>query len=152
MMLNKKKTLLRLCALILCAVMVLPLNVLAAQPETAEPLASDIFQGASGWISTHGNGNIKINFTVRTGSTMTKLGVSGITLYEAESGEDWLPVKTYYSRNIPSMLGSNCKSYSSNVSYSGTVGYRYQAHITFYAQTTSGSETTLYWTTVVVAL
>ena len=115
------------------------LNTAAFAATMADPFISSM----SGGITSEGNGQIKITFSVRAKNVMSTLGTTSIAIYKSDGSY----VTTLYSSSYPNMLTTNARSYSSNVSYNGISGQNYYAIITFYASTGSSSSSPIYTTT-----
>lgn len=141
----------KIIAVVLSIVLVLPLNTLAAQPETVMPCASAYIERYSGFISPQGDGKIKIHFSITGTDRMDDIGVTSIVLYESEDNYDWFAVKTYYSSSYSNLMGSNTASHASSVTYQGTAGYYYEAHICFSASDETGGDSCQIYTIIVKA-
>lgn len=148
---RSNKRFLRIIAAVLSIVLVLPIHTLAAQPEAIMPCASAYIERYSGYISPRGNGEIKIFFSITGTDRMDNLGVTSIVLYESEDNYDWFAVKTYYSSSYSNLMGSNVGNHNSHVTYQGTAGYYYEAHICFSASDETGGDTCQIYTTIVKA-
>lgn len=142
---------LKIISVVLSIVLVLPMNTLAAQPEAVMPCASAYIEAYHGSISPQGNGKIKINFSITGTGRMDDIGVTSIVLYESEDNYDWFAVKTYYSSSYSNLMGSNTGSHASSVTYQGTAGYYYEAHICFSASDETGGDACQIYTTIVKA-
>ena len=81
----------------------------------------------SGAVSVANDGTVTVNFGTIGTSYMDKVGASAISVYENGS---W--VATYYYSNpkyTATMMGTNVHYFYGYVTYSGTKGNTYQAHI-----------------------
>jgi len=79
------------------------------------------------------NGNVTVSFQVTCVSTMDEIGSTKIEIYENGS-----LVKTYLSTNTTGMMGYNKVSHGNTVTYAGTVGKTYDAHVVFKAGKNGG--------------
>lgn len=98
----------------------------------------------SGAVSVANDGTVTVNFGTIGTSYMDKVGASAISVYENGS---W--VATYYYSNpkyTATMMGTNVHYFYGYVTYSGTKGNTYQAHITHYAEKNGGNGTEDLWT------
>jgi len=133
---NSVKT--RLIPLFLMLVLSFGLAVPAGAATLPEPdadvYASRYFRAYTTSIKAIGNGKLSITGNVQATHSMTKLGVTKITVYE--SGKT-TPVGTYTT----GWFNSNVSSASATVTHQGTAGKSYYATVTFYAQDENGSET-----------
>lgn len=133
------KRIVRMVALLLSLVLVLPIQAMAALPEIIDPQASQYFTVAQGSIVANGNGKLTLSFDAMTPITMKKLGVQTIVLYESTDGVEYFPVRVYYSSDFSKMMGSNTMNHSASVTYSGVARRYYRASFVFTAQTSSGA-------------
>lgn len=146
------KRMIRMVALVLSLVLVLPIQTMAALPETVDPQASQYFSSTHGWITANGSGKLTIGFDVASPVFMKKLGVQTIVLYESTDNYEYFPVRVYYSSDYSRMMGSNTTSHSASVSYSGVARRFYRASFVFTAQTSAGNTyTTTVWSSDVKA-
>ncbi len=95
-------------------------------------------------VSVASDGTVTVNFGTFGTGKMDKIGASAITIYENGS-----PRTTYYYTNsnyTATMMGSNAYHFYGYVTYAGTKGNTYQAHITHYAEKNGGNGTEDLWT------
>ena len=120
--------------LVLVFGLVVPAGAATLPEPDADVYASRYFRDYRASIKADGSGKVTIKGTVYATHSMTKLGVTKITVYE--SGKT-TPVGTYTT----GWLRSNVSSASATVTHQGTAGKSYYATVTFYAQDENGSET-----------
>lgn len=142
---NRTKTLLRLAALCLIVALTIPAQA-ATQPDAAAPRASGYISAYSCSTSAAGLGIAQVYFTIYGTDTMDKLGVSLIDLYESTDGNTWYLVESYTPSDTSWLMGYSKSSYSAHISYGGVVGRYYKAYVKFYAEDTTGSDSTSRWT------
>ena len=98
----------------------------------------------SGAVSVANDGTVTVNFGTMGTGKMDRIGASAITVYENGS---W--AATYYAANpnyTSTMMGTNAYQFYGYVTYAGTKGNTYQAHITHYAEKNGGNGTEDLWT------
>ncbi len=135
------KKIIRLTALALAIVMLLPCMASAAHEETYAPYSNAYIKSLTAGLSKSGD-TLYVTFTTKGTAPMTSIGASCVKIYTAD---DTL-VKTFWSAYNPSMLGSNCSFYTHTLSYDGTDGTTYYAVVTGYASYGGGSGTETYTT------
>lgn len=142
---NRTKTLLRLAALCLILALAVPAQA-ATQPDAAAPCVSGYISTCSCSTSAAGLGIAQVYFSICGTDTMDKLGARSIDLYESTDGNTWHLVENYTSSDTSWLMGYGKSSYSAHVSYGGVVGRYYKAYVSFYAEDTTGSDSTGRWT------
>lgn len=131
------KKLSKVLATMLACIFLLNATALAAAPRSS----AYIFYTYAN-MTAESNGKLKISFSVTGMDVMSKIGASTIKLYE-NNGKSTTLVKTYRSTDTEysNMMGSNSLIYANYVTYSGTIGYKYYAEVSFTAGNSSGSDT-----------
>lgn len=105
--------------------------------------ASDYLTSYFATISSSG-GNVKVEFVVTGTAQMDQVGAIEVAIYNNTTG---ILATKFYSRNNPTMLGSNRMYYSSSVTYeNANVGDEYYAVVQCYAEKDGGSDTKPYTT------
>ncbi|MET0016539.1 hypothetical protein [Oscillibacter sp.] len=87
-----------------------------------------------GIVTREGGGTIKISFTVIGTRVIDEIGVSQIVV-EKQSGNYWVPMKTYNNTKNPELSTTNDYSYANYVLYNGEAGAVYRAEITVFGNT-----------------
>lgn len=95
-----------------------------------------------------GNGVVTVDFDIVGKGTLANLGVKSIYLYENGSAILYI---SYLSSSYSYIMGHNCNSYGTSVSFNGTAGRTYYAIITFYGGDGTSYDTETYQTGSVVA-
>ncbi len=131
---------LRLPALMLVFSLLLSSGALAAAPGELDPQASAFIDFKYACVSCSGD-TVTITFSISATGTMTKLGSSGIQLYE-----DGQLVKTFGPAVYTNMYEYNSCFHTSTVSYTGNPGSTYYARVTFMATNANGTGYGLYTT------
>jgi len=73
-------------------------------------------------------GKVTAWFQITGTGTMDEIGVTKVTIYE-----NGTLIKTYLSTSTSGMMGNNTVVHAGSVTYSGTVGKSYYAHVTYKA-------------------
>jgi len=89
-----------------------------------------------GVVTAEGGGTIKISFLVIGTRVIDEIGASQIVV-EKQSGNYWIPVKTYNNTKNPELSTTNDYSYANYVLYNGVAGTVYRAEITVFGNTDS---------------
>lgn len=118
----------------LFVVLIFALNLCVPASATPIPYASDYLNQYDGTVAAEGGGTIKISFMVVGTRVIDAIGVSQIVV-EKQSGQYWIPVKTYNNSKNPELSTTNDYSYANYVLYDGEVGAYYRAEITFFGNT-----------------
>lgn len=116
------------------------LNTTAFAVDEISPQSSAYIFGTSTNMVAGRNGNMTISFAVSSPTAMTELGASSIDIYEV-NGRSTTLVETVYSSdpNRENMLG-NGTYHSSNITYTGIIGYAYYAEVHFTARNSTGGD------------
>lgn len=128
------------------------LNAVAFASEPNVIQSSSYIAKTSVEIKAMANCQIRISFSITGTGRMSELGATTIYLYE-DDGHSTELIKTYKSTdpNYPNMMADNAFYHGSNVTYTGTAGYKYYASVHFKAGNSSGSGTTVGTTEIVTA-
>lgn len=94
------------------------------------PQASSYIMGTSADIIPESNGHLVITFTISTYGKMDEIGATSIELYE-NTGSSTSCVATYSStnRDYSYIMGKGEGIHAEEVTYDGTVGYKYYAKV-----------------------
>lgn len=148
----KKKKFLRSITLLLVCIFSLQMTAFAAGRDTVSPLTNEYITRTWATVERGGNGLLNIAFDITGKGKMTEIGATSAYLYEV-TGDSSKIVATYsyLDEDYADMMGSNSTFHAGNLPYSGTPGHRYYATVFFRAGNSSGSGTTSYTTSTVVA-
>lgn len=137
---RSKKTSIRFIANLLTLVLVFSCTAINAS-ATLERSSTCISSYAG--AATRTSAGVVVSFDITARSTMTTLGAATIVI-EKKSGNDWTPVKTFYSSSTTGMTSSNTIYHCGEVTYSGaSAGSTYRAKISFYAANSTASDSKL---------
>lgn len=146
-MYNKKKSVVvRLVALVLIAVMLLPMGVSAA----VQPRASYYLDAYNAYVSLSGGGKIRVYFNVSGTGYMDEIGALSIEIYECSTNssdlDDWEWKDTFLHDSTSGMLSYNDDYHSGYVTYKGTAGKYYKAYVCIWAGENDDGDTRYFWT------
>ena len=122
---------------------------------TAASARSSLYLNAyCAWLSTPGNGEVRVAVQVLAKTTMAEVGASEIQLWESQDGgKTFDPVRIYVKSLYPEMVDTNISFYNDvAATYAGTPGYQYYAIVTIYAGDSTGSDVRYYQTSTVTAV
>lgn len=137
----------RIAAAILIMAMIVPVNVLAAQQETVQPLSSYYLSSYTAGISRSGGGKIQVYADVVAKRVMDEIGALEMVVYESVDNITWTQVRTYSHTDHSYMLATDDIQYCSYVDYYGIAGRYYKAYVTIWAGRDGGGDTRYIWTT-----
>lgn len=144
----RRKTLLKLIALLMTASCLMTSVAFAAVPETVQPLASAYFGSYCPTVSALGGGKVQVTISVTGTSIMDEIGADSIVLYESTDQTDWEQVKTWDKSTYPGLFDEDTSEHTATVSYYGVAGRYYKAYICIYAKKGTGMESSYIWTYV----
>ena len=145
---QKKNIFVKVIACVLVMVLIAPVGVNAAVPETAMPMASDYLMSYTAYICAVGGGDLEIWFRVTGTGTQEYLGVLSILLYESTDNANWYWVETFLDTEYDTMLGTNAWYHMNHVDYQGVAGRYYKAYVQIWGGPAEGGETRYIWTDV----
>lgn len=127
------------------------LSTTASAVEEISPQSSDYIFGTYANITAGSNGDLIISFGVTGTAGMTELGASSIDIYE-NNGRTTTWIHTIYPTDpgCENMLGSGTY-HRSDVTYTGTIGYKYYARVHLSASNSNGGDTITKTTPTVTA-
>lgn len=145
---NKRKysVMVRMAALLLAAILVLPMNSMAAAAETVQPRASDYLESYSAYVYPAGWGKIRVYFNVTGAGNIEVIGALSIQIYESTDNENWTWKKTFTHEDNPGMLSYNDNYHSGSVEYSGVIGRYYKAYVCIWGGGTQTGDARYFYT------
>lgn len=142
----KQSTILRVVALMLALVFLVPPNVVAAEVSPVEPRASYYLDSYNTYLYNDSFGKIRVYFSVTGVNYMDEIGTLNIQVYESTDKETWTWVAAYNHDSTSGMLGFDKVYHSSYVTYNGTVGRYYKAYVCIWAGKDGDGDTRYMWT------
>ena len=143
MNIQNKRFLLRVTALILTIVLLIPLG---ASAESFQSRASLYLSTYAAYIYLPGDGEVRVYFNVQGTGYMDELGVLRIELYESTDGINWTGAKTFKHYTTSGMLSYNDNYHSGYVSYDGVAGRYYKAYVCVWGGKDGAGDTRYFWT------
>ena len=143
--------LIRLVAMLLAFVLVLPMGVKAAVVEPAQPRASSYLNSYNAYVYPAGSGKIQVWFSVVGVGYMDTLGALTIKIYESTDNSNWTWVKSFSNGNYPSMVGYDDYYHSGHVDYQGVAGRYYKAYVCIWAGKDGDGDTRYFYTSAKLA-
>ena len=140
---QKRSLWIRLLAVCLLVILLVPIQVMAVEPRASYYLTS-----YNSYLYAAGSGKVQAWFTVTGVNYMDDIGALTIRIYESEDNSTWTWVKTYRHTEYPSMLGHDDYYHSGYVEYQGVKGRYYKAYVTIWAGKDDGGDTRYMWTDV----
>lgn len=147
----KRNKLTKLLALMLVLALILPVDCLAAQPETVEPYAFTHIFDYGGWVTAQGSGKVEAYVYLLAYRDMLDIGAETVQIYESTDNVNWTWKTSYRLRDDPSMMGHNTNFHDVEVVYQGVAGRYYRAHMSILARDASGEETRFFFTSSIQA-
>lgn len=145
MYIHKKTALLRIVAILLIMVLVVPVG---ASAVTVEPRASYYLDNYNAYVYLPGDGEVSVYFNVEGTRIMDELGVLSIEIHESVDGVNWDWVDTFNHDTTSGMLSYNDAFHSGHVSYDGVAGRYYKAYVCVWGGKDGSGDTRYFWTSV----
>lgn len=145
---NNKDLFIRLVAILIVVIMVIPMNVNAQETETNTPRASYYLDSYNTYVYPAAFGKIQVWFSVTGVNYMDEIGALTIKLYESTDNQTWTWIKTYKHDTTSGMLGFDDYYHSGYVEYQGTIGRYYKAYVTIWAGKNGNGDTRYMWTDI----
>ncbi len=146
-----KARIVKLFALFLTLVFLIPTTTFAAEPEQLMPRASYYLMGYQTYVCPVGNGEVQVWYDVIGAGTQDELGTLRIMIYESSDNQNFTWKKTFLHEDYSSMLAYNTSSHMSYVSYQGTAGKYYKAYVCIWGGKDGKGDTRYLWTSARVA-
>ena len=139
--------LIKLTALCLVLVLLIPVTAFATDENSVIPRASYYLDAYNTYICDVGNGRIQIWYEVAGTGDMDEIGVLSIELYEVNNDGSLTWVKTFLHENHSSMLAYDDYYHYSYVSYQGSSSKTYKAYVCIWAGKNGSGDTRYMWAT-----
>lgn len=136
----------RIVALALAMVVMLPMHMQAATAEIVQPRASDYLSSYNAYVYPAANGKIQAWFTVTGKGYQDSIGALHISIYESADNTNWTWRKTYRHNDYPHLLSYNDNYHSGYVEYQGTPGRYYKAYVCIWGGSDGDGDTRYFYT------
>ena len=144
-MYNKTRSvIIRLVAIMLVLVLVVPASAAAVEP--VQPRASYYLSSYNSYVYPAGSGRVQVWFTVRGTDYMDEIGTVRISRYDSTDNNTWTWKRTYTHDSTSSMLGYNDYIHEGHVDYQGIGGRYYKAYVCVWAGENGSGDTRYFWT------
>ena len=130
------KRFIRLACLVTVMALLLAVPTFAA--EEPEPRASHYIMRTCVYLDQTTSTQFEVWYEVVTLGVMDELGAYSIRVQESLDGQSWYTVKTFYASDTPGMAIQNDIGHAGYVTYTGIPGRYYRAHVTLFAENSSG--------------
>lgn len=144
----KKSFVVRMIAIVMALVFLMPVSASAAVPEVAQPYASAYLDNYTAYVYLPGTGEVRVYFNVEGTRYMDELGVLFIEVYESVDQTSWKCVKTFNHYSTSGMLSYNDDYHSGYVSYNGIAGRYYKAYVCVWGGKDGNGDNRYFWTSV----
>lgn len=145
-MINKKCTIIKITALLLVLIFLVPSYAYASEEKEPAPRASYYLTSYNTYMYNAAFGKMQVYFDVTGVNYMDEIGTLTIKIYESTDNTNWTWVETYKHASTSGMLGYNKVYHSGHVDYQGTIGRYYKAYVTIWAGKDGDGDTRYYWT------
>lgn len=146
-MYNKKKSaLIRLLAMVMVIISVIPVGANAAIATPVQPYASSYLDSYGAYVYPAGGGLVQVWFHVDGTGIMDELGVLSISIYESANNSTWTWKKTFTHDSTSGMLGYDDFYHSGHIDYQGVAGRYYKAYICVWGGEGGEGDTRYFWT------
>lgn len=146
MTINKRKSFLKMVAIILTLFLLMPTHVLAATTENVQPCASYYLTSYSAYVYVTSTGEVQVWFDVMGTGDMDEIGSLAIMLYDTTDDTNWKLLKTFLHDKNDGMLFYNDYYVSSHVSWTGgSTSKQYKAYVCVWAGKDGDGDTRYFW-------
>ena len=126
---RKYSATMRMAALLLAIVLMLPVHTKATTAETVQPRASLYLDSYNAYIYPAANGKIQAWFTVTGKGYLDSIGALTIQIYQSVDNVNWTWLKSFAHENHSQMLSYNDNYHSGYVECQGIPGRYYKAYV-----------------------
>lgn len=151
MCVKKKSAIVRVLALMMVLMLMVPAGANAAVVETVQPCASYYLDSYNAYVYPAGSGKVQVWFSVKGTNYMDDIGTLTIQIYESTDNSTWYRVKSFSNGNYPSMLGHDHYYHGGHVEYQGVAGRYYKAYVCVWAGKDNGGDSRYFWTSAKLA-
>lgn len=119
-------------------VITLVFSLMTGTASAAAERSSTCISSYAGGLTKSGS-SVTVSFNITARSTMSTLGASMIVI-EKWTTQGWTPAKTFYSSTTENMTSLDTAYHGGSVTYTGASSGQYRAKISFYAASSSESD------------
>lgn len=147
---KKKSAIVRLVAVIMVIVMIIPAVTSASALEIVQPRASAYLDTYNAYVYMSGGGEVRVYFNVQGTGYMDEIGALSIQIYECSTNSsdinDWTWKKTFKHNTTSGMLSYDDDYHSGYVTYQGAAGKYYKAYVCVWGGKNGDGDTRYFWT------
>ena len=136
----------RLTALLLALVLIVPMGVKAETSEVVQPRASYYLDSYNAYIYPAANGKIQAWFTVTGNYFLDSIGALHISIYQSTDNVNWEWYKTYSYSDYPQLLSYTDNYHSGYVECQGIPGRYYKAYVCIWGGSDGDGDTRYFYT------
>ena len=137
---------LRIVALLLVVILIVPMGTKAASVETVQPRSSAYLCSYNAYIYPAANGKIQAWFTVTGNYFLDSIGALTIQIYQSTDNVNWTWLKTFIHNDNPQMLSYNDNYHSGYVECQGVPGRYYKAYVCIWGGSDGDGDTRYFYT------
>ena len=145
---NKRKhsVLMRLTALLLTLVLIVPMGVKAETLDAVQPRASYYLDSYNAYIYPAANGKIQAWFTVTGIGYLDSIGALTIQIFQSTDNVNWSWYDAFTHDQNPQMLSYNDNYHSGYVECQGIPGRYYKAYVCIWGGSDGDGDTRYFYT------
>lgn len=143
---TQKRGIVRLIAMIMIIVTLIPMGIHTSAAEMVQPRASYYLDTYNAYVYPAGGSDITVYFDVMGTGYMDELGVLRIEIYESTDCINWEWVDTFRHNTTSGMLSYNDNFHAGSVTYDGIVGRYYKAYVCVWGGKDGKGDTRYFWT------
>ena len=136
----------RIAALLLAVILIVPMGVKAATAETVQPRSSAYLCSYNAHIYPAANGKIQAWFTVTGNYFLDSIGALTIRIYQSTDNVNWEWYTSFTHDQNPQMLSYNDNYHSGYVECQGVPGRYYKAYVCIWGDSDGDGDTRYFYT------
>lgn len=123
-----------------------------AYANAGEVRSSAYLQSYQANLAAQGNGIISVYASIYGRTSLSKIGVYQIDVYESTDNGNTFPYyDSFFYYDHPTMMGSGRRYSQTALTFSGTAGNQYKAIVYCYGSDPDGDDTKAYYTSAIIA-
>lgn len=136
----------RVLAILMICVLVVPISAQAAVVDPVQPYASNYLDSYNAYVYSAGSGLVQVYFDCIGNYHLDELGCLSVSVYESTDNVNWTWKKTFTHDSTSGMLGYNTYAYFGHVDYQGVAGRYYKAYVTIWGGDNGDGDSRSFWT------
>ena len=143
---RKYSATMRVAALFLAVILIVPMGTKAATVETVQPRSSAYLCSYNAYIYPAANGKIQAWFTVTGNYFLDSIGALHISIYQSTDNVNWEWYKSYSHENYSHLLSYNDNYHCGYVECQGVPGRYYKAYVCIWGGSDGDGDTRYFYT------